>query len=90
MFLLDDGRIWIREVKKHLDPTDPDSQHWFNMKTAGFTGKFATKACQRLLLLNAVTAKVRLRFSWNRGLSGFDKRAGIRMIRITMPVFSVL
>jgi hypothetical protein len=41
-----------------MDPTtDRDSQHWFNIKTVGFTGEFATKACQRLLLLNAVTAK---------------------------------
>ncbi len=77
-----------------MDPTGPDSQHWFNMKTVGFTRKFATKACQRLLLLNAVTAKVRLtsatqRFSWKRGFSGFYKRTGIRTIRIPMPVFSV-
>jgi hypothetical protein len=29
--LLDDRRIWIRirEAQKHVDPTDPDPQHWF-------------------------------------------------------------
>ncbi len=44
LFLLDDRRIqirsrtririfdkwiWIREAQKHMDPTDPDPQHWF-------------------------------------------------------------
>jgi hypothetical protein len=37
LFLLADRRIqirisdkwiWIREVRKHVDPTDPDPQHW--------------------------------------------------------------
>ncbi len=30
-FLLDDRRIRvrIREAQKHMDPTDPDPQHWF-------------------------------------------------------------
>jgi hypothetical protein len=29
LFLLDDGRIRIREARKHMDPPDPDPQHWF-------------------------------------------------------------
>jgi hypothetical protein len=28
LFLLDDRRIRIREAQKHMDPTDPDPQHW--------------------------------------------------------------
>ncbi len=27
LFFLDDRRIWIRKVQKHMDPTDPDPQH---------------------------------------------------------------
>jgi hypothetical protein len=29
MFLLNDRRIWILEAQKHIDPTDPDPEHWF-------------------------------------------------------------
>jgi hypothetical protein len=28
LFLLDDRRIRIQEAQKHLDPMDPDPQHW--------------------------------------------------------------
>jgi hypothetical protein len=31
LFLLDDGRIRIREVKKH---TDPDPQHWVQLASS--------------------------------------------------------
>ncbi len=26
-----DQWIWIREAQKHMDPTDPDPQHWFDV-----------------------------------------------------------
>jgi hypothetical protein len=29
LFLLDEKRIRILEAQKHMDPTDPDPQHWF-------------------------------------------------------------
>jgi hypothetical protein len=36
LFLLDDRRIWIRirirKAQKHIDPTDPDPQHWEKQK----------------------------------------------------------
>jgi hypothetical protein len=27
--LLDDRKIQIQEAKKHVDPVDPDPEHWF-------------------------------------------------------------
>jgi len=30
LFLLDDGRIRIREAQKHMDTTDPDPEHWLS------------------------------------------------------------
>ncbi len=29
LFLLDDRRIRIREAQKHVDPVDPDPEHWY-------------------------------------------------------------
>jgi hypothetical protein len=47
LLLLDDrririlNRIQIREVKKHIDPTYPDPEHWYQAQTTLQTGTAA-------------------------------------------------
>jgi hypothetical protein len=46
LFLIDDIRIRIREAQKHMDPTDPDPQHWF-LVLGGITELRAIRRVQR-------------------------------------------
>jgi hypothetical protein len=33
-------RMWIQEAQKHMDPTDPDPQHWVTVKVSQKSAKW--------------------------------------------------